>query len=430
MVQCLMSASDFRQRMTALGSLPGHQFFVPNLYFKKIMSDLNRFHRETAPWLYGHQAYADKRIKALDDVEHTVYRWLNLIKDSDELEPERKVVMKLLEEIQEAHIEMVDYIHTKNLKLYTPDRGQLSQSDQRSLDEAWDELRKGSGMVKFSSDQSATQSNKELRSIHARLLSRPHGRGLMSEILKVKDDEPFSVLVKYTPAYTSTKEKRTAIAQNRKQMEEYEKLRKKAEEELLFWQDSTEKFEQANQNWGATYRERKLHLMQAHPPYRLAQVRMEELMEVLNKVEGELVKFGDADFPDYALGEPDPALAGGHDEGSLVTLRTGLTDNTERNFDKAGRYIPAPAFIIYGHELVHVLQRRYPKQMILDPLNYPKTHPKGSYHNSTERETIRSLKKHREDGHIKFYENLLREEHGVTARKGHSGKSLSEIEGR
>ncbi|MFL5351643.1 hypothetical protein [Archangium sp.] len=104
-----------------------------------------------------------------------------------------------------------------------------------------------------------------------------------------------------------------------------------------------------------------------------------------------------------------------------------MRDSTQRN-DSSEQYpIPAPAFIVYGHELIHVLQNRYPLKLVLQLQAYESGHKKHRYSNTTEHETIRALRKHRTGEHLPFYENLLRDEHQLTPRKHHTGTTAFDL---
>ncbi|MHA7627266.1 hypothetical protein [Corallococcus sp. M7] len=398
---------------------------------------LDAFHADWSGWgkttyyFTGKQTWVDAKLRALDAAEHLLYLLCDL--EQERLagsKASRLVLMRLLVEIQEKHIEMVDYVHTKNLKLYTPDRATLDPDELDQLDEDWDALRNGTGAVRLPVGPEYARGNREVRAIHARLLSRPHGRELMRWILEDTEEQPeWPVTLVLTQAFTPSANFRQKVEVNKLRLaataEELERLKAEYEEMDQELTRLEEAAQQDNESWG----ELRKRLMSSSKPYADLRTRRDTVGARMGELEVELGWYDeDGHGEDYLLSEPAPGLAGkGSGRGSRLSLRSGLRDSTQRNYSRAQHPIPAPAFIVYGHELIHVLQNRYPTRMVLEPQAYAREHTKHRYSNSTEHETIRALRKLRTNAHLPFYENKLREEHQLTMRKHHTGTSAFEL---
>ncbi|MCY1030115.1 hypothetical protein OV207_01495 [Corallococcus sp. BB11-1] len=377
------------------------------------------------------QPWAHAKLKALDDAEHLLYALFD--QERARLvaaQAARMLLMRMLVEIQQAHIDLVDYLHTNNLKLYTPDRGLLGDAALRQLDADWDALRNGTGAVKLPSGAPYERGNREVRAIHARLLSRAHGRSLMRWILDVTEASPeWPVTLALTPAFTPSATFRQKVVLNKARLDtmsgQIEPLTRQFDELSGIVSKMETDARRGTEPW-AVLRER---LRAESREYVEAYEACEEVGSRLDFIKSELPRYEeDGHGEDYMLSEPAPGLAGkGTGRSSVLRLRTGLRDSTQRNFSSDGHTIPAPAFIVYGHELIHVLQNRYPQMMVLHIQPYAHGHGKHGYSNTTEHETIRSLRKLRTDAHLPFYENQLRAEHRLTARKHHTGTSAFDL---
>lgn|GEM_PF-1562338 len=92
---------------------------------------------------------------------------------------------------------------------------------------------------------------------------------------------------------------------------------------------------------------------------------------------------------------------------TTIQIDDNLTDDKVVAFDKAGKEIASPVFIILGHELIHARHNQA-------GLNQRNSKPKdAAFGNREEEMTIA-------DGDLT--ENGLRSEHGIELRHGHSGK--------
>ncbi|MFB1484386.1 hypothetical protein [Corallococcus sp. RDP092CA] len=407
-------------------------------FVRPFCAALDAFHADWSGWggkatyyFTGKQAWVDARLRALDTAEHLLYRLFDLERERlTSSRASRRLLMRLLVEIQEKHIELVDYVHTKNLLLFTPDRATLGTAARAQLDADWDALRNGTGAVALPADPRFARGNREVRAIHARLLSRPHGRELMRWILASTAEDPvWPVTLVLTQAFTPSARFRQQVAVNRQRVTEMTDQLRPLEEEYEAVGGQLSQMEgearRGNEPWG----ELRERLKVSSKPYADLSTRQDELGRRIDHIKDELPKYEeDGHGEDYMLTEPAPGIAGkASGRGSRLSMRSGLRDSTQRNYSGEQYPIPAPAFIVYGHELIHILQHRYPTRMILDPLVYPHGHAKHAYSNTSEHETIRALRKRRTAEHLPFFENQLREEHQLPRRKHHNGTTAFDL---
>ncbi|NRD61820.1 hypothetical protein HRD49_08625 [Corallococcus exiguus] len=435
----LSTSADFK---SDLGMDPRHLLpLVSRLddFIRPFCAALDAFHADWSGWgkasyfLTGKQTWVDAKLKALDTAEHLLYRLCDV--EQERLEhstASRLLLMQFLVEIQEAHIEMVDYVHVNNLKLYTPDRGTLGTAALNQLDADWNALRNGTGAVKLPTGAQYARGNREVRAIHARLLSRPHGRELMRWILRDTEADPeWQVTLVLTQAFTPSANFRQKVVVNKQRLQATSDELKRLEAEYEGMTQELSRIEESARRGNEPWGELRSRLASTSRPYaELAEAR-DALSPRMGAMEVEIGWYDeDGHGEDYLLSEPAPGLAGKRPSGgrgSQLSLRSGLRDSTQRNYSRDQHPIPAPAFIVYGHELIHILQNRYPTRMVLQPQPYTNVHAKHGYSNTTEHETIRALRKVRTAEHLPFYENQLRDEHQLTKRKHHTGTSAFEL---
>ena len=191
-VQCLLRSNELTRRVRDVAGNPD------NLFIFRIRQALVRFHRLKKPWFFGKQAYADNAMAELDYMEHQAYNYLKVNK-SQARNPgtEKRVIHELLDDIQEAHTETVEYIHANNLRLYIPDRAGMTQQQSTNLDNNWDAIRNGTGTITIdslarsygpgTSNVNLPDFAKNNRAMFARIMSRPNGRQLVGELLDNSD---------------------------------------------------------------------------------------------------------------------------------------------------------------------------------------------------------------------------------------------------
>jgi hypothetical protein len=104
---------------------------------------------------------------------------------------------------------------------------------------------------------------------------------------------------------------------------------------------------------------------------------------------------------------------------SSVNLMSGIKDSEYVNQDAQGRTIPAPAFIVYGHELIHALHnKRGTDSSGVNQAGY-RQKPLAKWGNKEEHDTIAGAG---------ISENALRAEHGLTPRGSHFGIAREDLE--
>jgi hypothetical protein len=158
---------------------------------------------------------------------------------------------------------------------------------------------------------------------------------------------------------------------------------------------------------------------------RLKQVRIQlltaegEAREELDQERMELIgdiseKGGDSEAAAARAVNKNAANISGAATGSdaEVQVRRGTRDSDALVRDAAGNPAPAPAFVLYGHELIHALHFRNGEDRSTEDIDRYRT---TVWTDREEYQTIAGLN----DGGLS--ENLLRAEHRLTARHGHSG---------
>jgi len=397
-----------------------------NLFINQMSSALTRYHGQKQPGRFSftstHQQFADERSKALDQMEHAAYRWMDVNKRSPSTRKQHGVLMGMLDQIQQAHSEHIEYLHKNNLKLYTPDRDTMGAEEQAKLQSSWNELRNGTGLITPPSETDSPEGARDLRAMHARLLSRPAGRKLLYGLLDRKGGDGKDVAIRATPAITSTPEERKQRRDAKKTADRTLDPRLAAMRDELTQLTSQPGF--PNLLGRKPDRDHELG-------WDVGQIRrVRELRTQSSALEQETARIrSEAAHPDAAEAEPTDKHAAtateeqtGTGSGSRINVRTGLRDSELMNEDEHGNFIPAPAFAIYGHELIHALHNRQGNDRTgVDSDNY-RVAPLAHWDNREEHHTIDS------DDAEAITENQLRAEHGLTKRKWHTGKTREEVE--
>ncbi len=397
-----------------------------NLFINQMSSALSRYHQQQQPGRFSftstHQRFADERSKALDQMEHAAYRWMDVNKRSPSTRKQHGVMMGMLDQIQQAHSEHIEYLHNNNLKLYTPDRDTMGSGEQEKLQSSWNELRNGTGLIKPPSETDSPQGARDLRAMHARLLSRPAGRELLYGLLDKTGGEGKNVAISAMPPITSTPDERKQRRDEKKRAdreldpqlaamgEELARLTSQPGFPSLLGR-KPERDHELGWDVGQIKRVRELRTQSSNLEQETSRIRNE------------------AAYPDAADAEPTDKHAAtatterrGPGSGSRINVRTGLRDSELMNEDDHGNFIPAPAFAIYGHELIHALHNRQGNDRTgVDSDSY-RVEPLARWDNREEHHTIDS------DDPQAITENRMRAEHGLTRRKWHTGKTREEVE--
>ncbi|RKG84426.1 hypothetical protein D7V88_22020 [Corallococcus terminator] len=122
MDMALSTSADFKSEL----GLDPHRF-LPIIghnedFIRPFCAALDAYHAGSSFGSYfsSAQPWADARMKALDEAEHLLYRVFDWERERLATSKKSRVLlMRLLVEVQQAHIDLVDCIHTKNLQLYT-----------------------------------------------------------------------------------------------------------------------------------------------------------------------------------------------------------------------------------------------------------------------------------------------------------------------
>lgn len=404
-VQCLRTAGAFAEAMQGAGADVDHE------HLAGMRDALARYHADRGE--KSNQEYADHRAQALDDAEHHAYRYFGTIKAQGAAGGKRRHMLDMLDEIQAAHVEHTDTVHQGNLRLWTPDRATLGQGQREQLDADWDQLRghTAGGLVQLPADQ---QGSRELRAMHARLLSRTHGRSLLHE-LNTREDQ---------------NDERTITHQmHARGTEDDADLRRRHHEVVRPLADEAE----------GTYQQALAAARQRSPD--TGEEALRNADPALMRLHERRVDAGDrsmesggavAEAPDVYFSH-DPARASqamnrtggpeGKGRGSTVHLMRGLRDSENLVPDAAGDMVPSPAYVTYGHELIHALHNRKANS---DPTTTPERYaPNGDLAHFHRREEHITIDESRQG---EVTENMLRDEHDITRRHGHSSTTREELE--
>ncbi|HEU0054688.1 MAG TPA: hypothetical protein VFQ39_15990, partial [Longimicrobium sp.] len=319
------------------------------------------------------QAWTDAQLRDLDDLEHRAYTWLDENRGIPAAKPFMRPMLDVLDGVQSQHVHMVEQVHTRNLELWTPDRDTMAHGDRQRLAGAWNALRNGTGNIQTPGGAGGGAAGNELRSMHARLLSRPAGRRLLYTHLDVDpaNTKGKRVDIAFTPPATRdprVREQRGALEAQ---------LRDVRARMTAYARDSEE-----YSDLDGTRRELMWQISELGGASEAAKARAQGVRDV----------------------------HGWRD--SHVDVQEGTRDSDTLARDWWGSYIPSPAWLQYGHELIHALHFRDDQDRTgVDLERYERT----LWGNQEEYQTIAG------PARGALTENLLRYEHGITARYGHGG---------
>jgi hypothetical protein len=324
------------------------------------------------------QSWSDTRLAELDALEHRAYAWLDENRMVPGSGPARRRVMAVLDGVQGEHQQAIGEVHRNNLSLWTPDRGALGLAERGRLDTAWNQLRAGSGLIRTPGGAGGGNADDELRAMHARLLSRPGGRRLLQTLLDLEpnDRKRKQIDIHFTPPKSYDPRVPGEIRRLEARVKELTAAMARVPND--------------SEDYSEMYYER------AQAVLRIGDLRESDAAASASAVDGH-----DADIGGTGRGSD-----------SRIAVREGTRDTDDAVRDRWGSSIPAPAFIQYGHELVHALHNR--NATASSGVDFGRY--KGTVWTSREEhQTIESLV----PGALS--ENLLRDEHGITRRYGHAG---------
>jgi hypothetical protein len=362
------------------------------------------------------QADADKRSQELHEQEHRAYRRLDEIKGGKQHAEERQRLLRQLDGIQRAHSDHVQHLHENDLELWTPDRDRLSPANRRNLSQAWDELRHGTGLIKTPTGPGTEAINKDLRAVHARLLSGAQGRSLLYQLLD-REGPATGSEVQILPRDPIQPGERARNRAAHRQIEQIEPQLARAQQELTRIMDA--------EGLGSM-RDAATHAWQDPAN----QARAQQLAQQSRDLSDRLTPLRPQANP-RAAAEAGPEEGGleasnytaagapGAGAGSVVNLMSGIRDSEYLNRDPEGRYIPAPAFVIYGHELIHALHNKRGRNSSGVDRDQYQQRPLDRWSDREEHNTIAGAG---------ISENALRAEHGLTQRGSHFGIAREDLE--
>ncbi len=362
------------------------------------------------------QAAADRRSQELHDQEHAAYKRLDEVKTGRQNADERQRLLKQLDGIQRAHSEHIEHVHKNDLELWTPDRDTLAPTDRGRLKTAWNELRHGSGLIKTPTGPGTETINKDLRAMHARLLTGGHGRSLLYQLLEKQGPQTGSTvsILPRDPIQPGERARRREAGKKVDQIEPQIGRVQKEMESIMNDEGLGSMFQAKNHAWKTPANQGRLQGLLA---------QSQQLSNQLTPLRLE-ANTRDAAEAGPVTGEHGrhvltPAGLPGLGASSSVNLMSGIKDSEYVNQDAQGRYIPAPAFIVYGHELIHALHnKRGTDSSGVNQAGYQQK-PLAKWSNKAEHDTI--------DGPV-LSENLLRGEHQLTQRGSHFGIAREDLE--
>jgi hypothetical protein len=351
------------------------------------------------------QRQADRRSSQLDRQSRSLHEQFNTIK-ADGSAQERKRLLERMDAVQTQHTAHIDYLHKNDLDLWTSDP--LNKKQRAKLNESWNELRHGTGLIKTPGEKGNEGINRDLRAHHARLLSRPHGRDLLYQLLDKDDDKPKTgTTVNILPRDPVTREQRRAARVARNRLGELEPEYEHLHGTLT----------QAAERHGTMFKDLPPQYSEDRARYRQLDNQIYDLRRNAKTpdVAEAGATYGGGGANSYRGGQP------GAGWGSDVNLASNIHDSDLLNRDKGGNLIPAPAFVAYAHELIHTLHnKRGTERTSVNADDYQHRDDLQRWTSKEEHDTIASKDE--------LSENWLRREHGIALRDSHFGIARDDSE--
>lgn len=297
-----------------------------------------------------------------------------------------------LDVLQQRHSALMTHVHQHDLDLPLHDRAARRadgtydqiQADWRTLSRTGNSVRMlNGGTPGLAAD---------LRSVHGRLLAGVNGRSLVRDLVHQTaqpgpDGQPRPLTVsRLAPDDTprATRQQRVANRAARRAGElHYSALR-----------------DQLNTEWDTATPERRAEIEASFP------ARVTDPVAVLQN----------QTYPSRLIEAQPPGSASPN--GRNMSLREGLRDSefvNEGTVADGSPHIPAPASVIYGHELVHAVRR-------LRGVGRGSADPIPGWDNEEEQATIEGAGA----GPAGVNENALRDDYGIRHRRFHTSHSREE----
>lgn len=163
-----------------------------------------RFRFDPAP---ARQQHLDELGRALDTAEHMIYRQFSADPAGKDANPRNTGLKALLDGIQKRHLSYVEILRNSRLRPFAADVGHDNPAALHDLSGTWSKVVNGQGIKTstkpgpFGEDRNPAAVkgfDTQMLSAHARLLSRRHGRALVSDLASTPAPTAVSV-VPYHP---------------------------------------------------------------------------------------------------------------------------------------------------------------------------------------------------------------------------------------
>jgi hypothetical protein len=302
-----------------------------------------------------------------------------------------------LDALQQRHIALMNHVHQHNLDLPLPDRAHLAPAAYDQIQGDWRALTRTDNVISLVNG-GTDGVRADLRSLHGRLLAGANGRQLLRNLVATSgtpdhNGQPLVLRIGTAPRDPATLAQRQARVGSRA-ARDVEEARLAA--------------------LGADIGRRYDAASAEHKPG-IAE-------EFTSTVSGPQMALQER-YPSHLIEAQSPGSASSERQ---MTLREGVRDseflNTGTVADQAPR-IPAPASVIYGHELVHVLRHRRPgAPEEVAPVA-------GGWGNTEEQATIEGVGagvRVTPHGPVNINENALRDDYGIRRRRFHTSHSREE----
>lgn len=189
-IQPLLTRDDFRSQGERSSSLSNPFGAFRRLAQPQQLTDIDnlihQYHQHAAD--DTDQGSVHTRLRLLDQIEHHAYAWFDQNRDTEPADATHSSLRALLASVQPDHEALLGATDAHGHELWTPDRGTLGVHARQQLDADWNNIRTNQGQIRIHDNPIEDLEihdpgfrNRTLSSF-ARLLSRPHGRGLVHDL--------------------------------------------------------------------------------------------------------------------------------------------------------------------------------------------------------------------------------------------------------
>lgn len=154
-----------------------------------ILQQINQFNQALDEAGEGEEG-THQKLASLDAVEHSLYQWFNAHVDEQD-NPKRANMFRLMDQIQGEHHGLIRHTIDNNLPLWV--HGDQTEEENQQTQQIWTKITQGDDAVRF--DETVPDTGEQIPEEHlkqlktgtfsdiARLMSRPHGRKLVSSLV-------------------------------------------------------------------------------------------------------------------------------------------------------------------------------------------------------------------------------------------------------